>query len=102
MKDFQNKVSIYEMAQMDALRSSLLTLRQLLDNKEDKEIDFPKKVVLLKDVDVDEYEPYIIAKSVCVIEDNIVIVNVDGEYLNIEQISASDIIDIVSTIVINQ
>ena len=100
MKDFQNKISIYEMAQMDALRSSLMTLGQLIDEKEDKEIEFPKKVVLLKDVDVDEFEPYFIAKSICRMDNNdIVIVNVDEEYLPLEKISANDIIEIASKIV---
>ena len=73
---------------------------RLIDEKEDKEIEFPQKVVLLKDVDVDEFEPYFIAKSICRMDNNeVVIVNVDGEYLPLEKISSNDIIEIASTIV---
>jgi hypothetical protein len=102
MKDFQNKVSIYEMAQMDAFRSSLLTLRQLLDNKEDKEIYFPKKAILLKNADADFSEPYVMATSICLSDNDIYIIDVDGEVVNIENVYAHDIIEIASTIVINQ
>lgn len=87
-KNFEKIISIYEMAKMDALRASIMKVRELLDNEPSKEINLDN---------VSEF------KSVKMNENgSIVFVNQNDLQVNIENIDANSLIDIVSKIVIEK
>lgn len=101
-ENFFKFISVYEMAKMDALKASLMKVRELLDNEPSKEIHFDQTDITLNEFDNRCDFGHHLTSTIFINENGelCVLDDCDNE-ISIDKVDANSIINIVSKIVLD-